>query len=224
MANRNWASGGKTYTMHVSPVLIDLNFTVDSTAQDGITDLKGPAVSEVLMHSDHATPSMTIADGTILIKLQDNYNRVFNAVTGQIVSPTSGSDVKIDNSALTPGRAYVITTVGNSTTAQWQAVGLPQGITPAEGVAFIATAVGAGANTSTSRVQTTDTSGSNPIAILELAGDPSLTCSPNPSANQGAYLIMQARDTNGALVAIEDGSKVSVQIYLSNSSITVQGE
>lgn len=223
MANRNWASGGKTYTMHVSPVLIDLNFTVDDTAQDGITDLKGPAVAEVLMRSTHATPTQTIAAGTILIKLQDNYNRVFNSVSGQIVAPTSGSDVKIDNSALTAGQPYVITTVGNSTTAQWQAVGLPAGMTPAEGVAFIATSVGAGANTSTSRVQIPDSDGSG-IAAIELAADPSLTCSPNPSANQGAYLILQTRAFSQAITAPENGSKISVQIYLSNSSITVQGE
>jgi hypothetical protein len=32
MANRNWSSGGKIYSMHTMPILLDCNFVVDSTA------------------------------------------------------------------------------------------------------------------------------------------------------------------------------------------------
>ena len=53
MANRNWASGGKIYSMFVEPVLIDLNFVVDSTNGNGlgIRNLKGPTASNVFMQS-----------------------------------------------------------------------------------------------------------------------------------------------------------------------------
>lgn len=225
MANRNWASGGKIYSMHVSPVLLDCNFVVDNTSTTGITSLKGPTVASVLMNSGAATPSATIAAGTIVVRFQDNYNRVFAGVTGQIISPASGSDVKIDNSAMTAGVAYRITTLGNATAAKWHAIGVPAGITPAVGVSFVATTNGGAGNTLTSRVQTSATAGSG-VASIELAGDPTNTANPDPTANQGygAYFILQCRDYAGALVAPAAGSKISLEFYFSNSSITVQGE
>lgn len=226
MANRNWASGGKIYSMHVSPVQLDCNFVVDATNANGISDLKGPAVQAVYMHSTNGTPSSyNPASGTILVQLQDAYNRVFAGVSGQIVSPASGSDVKIDNSAMTAGVAYRITTLGNATAAKWLAIGVPRGITPAVGVSFIALSNGGAGNTLTSRVQAAASAGSS-VASIELAHDPQYTVSPNPNANQGygAYLILQCRDYAGALVAPVAGSKISLEIYLSNSSITVQGE
>lgn len=224
MANRNFASGGKIYSMHVSPVQIDCNFVVDNTEADGISDLKGPLVEEVLMNSEHATPSMAIAVGTILVKLEDAYNRVFTGVTGQVISAASGSDVKIDNSAMTAGVAYRITTLGNATTAKWRAIGVPAGITPAVGVSFIALTNGGSGNTLTSRVQAAATTST--VATIELAHNPNLTCNPNPTANQGygAYLILQCRDYAGALVAPAAGSIISLQMTMSNSSITVAGE
>ena len=228
MANRNWASGGKIYSMHVSPVLIDCNFVVDSTNGNGlgIRSLKGPAVQAVLMHTS-ATPAATNpnpASGTILVRLQDNYNRVFTGMNA-IVSPVSGSALKIDNSALTAGVPYIITTLGNATAAQWRAIGVPAGVTPAVGVAFIATSVGAGSNTLTSRVMTTAATGSG-VASIETVGDSNLAIAPNPNVNQGygAQFILQCRDYAGALVAPADGTVISLSFYLSNSSITVQGE
>jgi len=58
MANRNWASGGKIYSGIVSPVLIDMNFIVDSTNGNGlgIRSLKGPTVANVYMQTT-ATPA-----------------------------------------------------------------------------------------------------------------------------------------------------------------------
>lgn len=212
--------------MHVSPVLIDCNFVVDATNTNGITSLKGPTVQAVYMHSTNATPStLNPASGTIVVQLQDNYNRSLVGVSGQIISPTSGSDVKIDNTAMTAGVAYIITTLGNATAAKWHAIGVPAGITPAVGISFIALTNGGTGNTLTSRVQTTAAAGSS-VATIELAGDPTLTSSATPSANQGygAYMILQCRDYAGAIVAPAAGSKISLEMYMSNSSITIQGE
>ena len=240
MANRNWASGGKIYSMHVSPVLLDCNFVIDSTNGNGlgIRSLKGPAIQNVFMHtsatpgvgnSNPATPSIVVtnpnpAPGTIIVQLQDGYNRSFSGFDS-VVSPASGSALQVDNSALTAGIPYIITTLGNSTPAQLQAIGLPAGITPAVGVSFIATAVGAGPGTSTTRVMTSAAAGSG-LCTIETVGDPNLSISPVPGSTQGfgAQFILQIRNYSGAIAAPANGTVISLAMYLSNSSIIVQGE
>lgn len=223
MANRNYASGGKLYSMHVMPVSIDCNFVVDNTNVNGITSLKGPTVASVLMNSAAATPSATIAAGTIVVKLQDNYNLLYS-MDASIIAPLSGSDVKIDNSALTAGVAYTITTLGNATAAKWAAIGVPAGITPAVGVSFIALTNGGAGDVLTSRVQATAAAGSG-VASIELVS-PSLTLAPNRLLQPatGAQLIVQCRDYAGALVAPAAGSTISLKFLLSNSSILIAGE
>jgi hypothetical protein len=240
MSNRNYASAGKIYSMHVKPVLLDCNFVVDSTNGNGlgIRSLKGPMIQNVFMHTsatpgngntNPATPNQAVlnpnpATGTIIVQLQDKFNRSFSGFNAN-VAPVSGSALKIDNSALTQGTAYVITTLGNSTAAQWAALGVPIGVTAAVGVAFVAASVGAGANTSTSRVMTTAAAGSA-IATIETVGDPNLSINPNPGSNQpfGAQFILQCRNYTGALANPANGSVISLAFYLSDSSITTQGE
>lgn len=228
MANRNFASGGKIYSMHVMPVLLDCNFIVDSTNGNGLglRSLKGPMIHAVYMHTS-ASPapgSPNPAAGTIVVQLSDKYNRSFSGFNA-IISPVSGSALKIDNSALTAGVAYIITTLGNSSVAAWHALGVPPGVSPAVGVSFIAASVGAGANSSTSRVMATAALGSD-AASIEVVGDPNLSINPNPNANQGygAQIILQCRDYAGAIAAPANGSVISLAFYLSNSSIQVQGE
>ncbi len=225
MANRNWASGGRKYAMHVSPVSIDCNFIVDATDPNGITDLKGPTVSSVLMNSSHATPTQVIATGLILIELADNYNKVLSVSAGSVIAPTTGAEVKVDNSALTAGVAYVITTVGNSTAAQMHSIGLPAGITPAAGVGFIASAVGISgeANTSTTRVKAVANTN---VAAIELISDPTALASPDPRAAQGygASLILRCLDFAGAAVAPTAGTTIQITMEMNNSSIQVAGE
>lgn len=227
MANRNFANS-RIYTGHVMPVLIDCNFVVDSANGNGlgIRSLKGPYVANVFMHTS-ATPAggnPNPASGTIVVQLQDNYNRIFSGFNSK-VSPVSGSALKIDNSALTAGVAYVISTLGDATAAAWHTLGVPSGVTPAVGVAFIAASVGAGANTSTSRVMASAASGSG-VATIESVGNGNLSIAPSPSANQGfgAQFILQCRDYAGALVAPADESVISLAFLLSNSSITIAGE
>lgn len=229
MANRNWASGGKIYSMHVSPVLIDCKFTVNSSdaAGNGIINLKGPAVSAVYMNTS-ATPSANNPNpeaGVIVVQLADGYNLNLLDVKGMWNSPLSGSDVKIDNSALTVGNPYVISTLGNATAAKWKAIGVPAGITPAVGVAFIAKTNGGTGNTLTSMVQAPATHGST-IAYVDVIGNPSLMCSPNPGANQGygASFILGCFKYDGSLAAPPDNTEIHLAFYMNNSSITVQGE
>lgn len=222
------------------PVLLDCNFIVDSANGNGlgIRSLKGPYVQNVFMHTS-ASPgngnsnpqSLNIpvlnpnpAAGTIIVQLQDNYSRIYTGGNA-IVSPVSGSALKIDNSALTAGVAYIITTLGNSTVAQWHALGVPAGVTPAVGGSFIAASVGAGANTSTSRVMASAAAGSA-VMTIETVGDSNLAIAPSPGSAQGfgAQLILQCRNSSGAIAAPADGSVISLSFLLSNSSVLVAGE
>lgn len=238
MSNRNWASGGRLYTMHVKPVLLDCNFLVNATDTGGlgITALKGPCIQNVFMHtsatpgagnSNPASPNVTVtnpnpASGTIIVQLQDNYSG-FYLDAWSITSPSSGSDVKIDNTAMTAGVAYTITTLGNATAAKWAAIGVPAGVTPAVGVSFIAASNGGSGNVLTSMVQASATVGSS-VASIEKVGAGALQ--PDPTVNQGfgGQMLFQCRDYAGAIVAPAAGSKIHLAFYLSDSSITIAGE
>lgn len=214
--------------METSPVLIACNFVVDSTNGNGlgIRSLKGPLVSNIYMHTSAtaAAGNPNPASGTIVVQLQDNFNRSLSGFDAR-VSPVSGSALKIDNSALTANVAYIITTLGDASVAAWHTLGVPAGVTPATGVSFIAASVGAGANTSSSRVMATAAAGTG-ICSIETVGDPNLSLSPDPTANQGygGSMILQCRDYAGAIGAPADGSVISLAFYLSNSSVSVQGE
>lgn len=227
MANRNFPNS-RIYTGHVMPVLLDCNFVVDSANGNGlgIRSLKGPYVQNVFMHTS-ATPAAGNPNpeaGVIVVQLQDNYSRIYTG-GNSIVSPVSGSALQIDASALTQGAPYIITTLGNATAAQWAALGLPIGVTPAVGASFIAASVGAGPGTSTSRVMAPAAAGSAVMSI-ETIGDSNQAISPNRLVQSafGAQLILACRNVSGAIAAPVDGSVISLSFLLSNSSIKVGNE
>ncbi len=234
MANRNFSNGGKIYTMHTKPVLLDCNFIVDSTNGNGlgIRSLKGPMIQNVFMHtsstpgagnSNPASPNVTVTNpnptaGTIVIQLQDNYNRSLSGFHA-IVSPVSGTPL----TATTINVPVIIVSLGTATLAQWRAKGLPLGITPAVGVAFVPTASGTIGGSAAVEIAAAAGSG---VMSIETLGDPNTTIAPDPTANQGfgAQLILQVRDITGALAAPADGSVISISMYLSDSSVMVSGE
>lgn len=243
MSNRNFASGGKIYSGHVKPVLLDCNFVVDSTNGNGlgIRNLKGPYIQNVFMHtsvtpgagaSNPATPGVAVinpnpAAGTIIIQFQDNYARAYSG-SNAIVSPV-GSSVTID-SGLTIGVGYVITVVGDALAADWLAIGVPAGlIAPIapfvqQGTAFIAKSVGHGAS-SVSRVAPSAAAGSG-ILSFETLGDSNQALAPKLAAAQGfgAQIILQARNDASAITAPADGSVISLMFLLGDSSVLVGGE
>lgn len=229
MANRNWANGRAIGIPQVRPVLLNCSFTVASGNGAGITGLTGPNIANVFMHTT-TTPSggnPNPASGTILVRLRDGYNRLLGFMSS-LTSPQSGVDVKIDNSAMTVGVAYVITTLGNASAAKWVSIGVPIGVTPAVGVAFIAATNGGAGNTLTSRVQTAAATGSG-IFSIEQTGNGTLALNPLASANQGygGQLIFQTRkDTTDApaIAAPADGTVISMSFYLSDSIVTVSGQ
>jgi hypothetical protein len=234
MANRNFANGGRIYIPHTMPVLIDCNFVVDSTNGNGlgIRNLKGPMVQNVFMNtsstpgkgnSNPQSPNIqptnpNPAAGTIIVQFQDGFNRSYCGMNSN-VSPLSGTPL----TATTAGTPVAIVSLGTATTAQWQAVGLPLGTVPAVGVAFTPTASATIGGSAAVEVAAAAGSG---IMSVEILGDPNTTLAPTPSANQGfgAQIILQCRNTSGAIAAPANGSVISLAFELSNSSVLVAGE
>lgn len=216
------------YTGHVMPVLLDCNFIVDAANGNGlgIRSLKGPYIQAVYMHtsSSPAAGSPNPASGTIVVRLQDNYSRIYTGGHA-FVSPVGANLlVTAAAAALTIGVAYTITILGDATTADWHILGVPAGVTPAVGVSFIAAATGSGTG-AVSRVAPTAAAGTG-IASIETVGDTNLSLAPAPTANQGygGQIILQCRDYAGAIAAPADGSVISLSFLFSNSSILVGGE
>lgn len=192
---RGYGLNGKSYYTNVAkPEDTNLTFTVTPTNGLGITSLKSNGyVRNVFMHTsttptanDGYTNPNPLA-GFAAIQFKNNFNYYLNGFA-QFQAPTTGS-VKIDNTALTAGQVYIITTLGNATLAKWQAIGVPPGITPAVGVSFIALSNGGSGNTLTSRVSTPTTSG---IFGVEVVGTPNtMLASSNIASNGGAWLLVQ---------------------------------
>jgi hypothetical protein len=122
-----------------------------------------------------------------MVQFKNNFNYYCTGFC-QVQAPSTGS-VKIDNSALTAGAVYVISTLGDATLAKWQAIGVPPGITPAVGVSFVALTDGGTGNVLTSRVSTPSTSG---IVGVEVVGNPNtMLSSSNIASNGGAWMMVQ---------------------------------
>lgn len=224
MSNRNYI-GSRIYTGHAMPVMLDCNFTVTPSNAAGITNLVGAYVKNVFMNS--SSPGGGNPDpvnGTIVVQLNDIYSRIYAVELCGATAPASGSDIKIDDSAMTAGTAYTITTLGDASLAKWRAIGVPVGITPAVGVTFIAASNGGAGDVLTSRVQASAAAGTG-VASVEMLGNPQLLITPSATAGQsyGSSIILQCRDYAGAAVAPATGSTLYLRFYLSNSSVTVNG-
>ncbi len=192
---RGFGLNGKSiYTNITKPMAVNLTYTVTPTNGLGVTSLKSNGyVRNVFMHTS-TTPTANDgytnpnpAAGYAVIQFNNSFNH-YIGMTSSFVGATATS-TKIDDSALTAGVVYVITVVGDSTEAVWHAVGVPPGVTPAVGVSFVALTVGAGAGTSTSRVQLSTSSG---ISAVEVVGDPNTMLAPSTiSTNGGAWVLVK---------------------------------
>ena len=214
MANRNWLSQ-KLYQMEAYPVLVSCTFTVDSAAPAGVTDLSGGTVQAVWMNSgapSAANPNPVA--GVIQIRLQDNYSKLLG-MSASVQEPTSGVPLV----AVSAGVPYVISSLGTTTLAQWQAVGLPAGQVPAVGVCFVATATQAIGGTG--EVQTGLDVQAPEISVAGVAN--ANLQRQSSMVNGGAILTLISRAA-GAVTALRDGTVVRVNMLLSNSSVQVNGQ
>lgn len=210
------------FSLHNMPVLLDCNFIVDVANGNGLgqRSLKGPGIQQVYLHttaplSGSGNPNPAAGYGLVLF--DQSYYRYLGGYSG-FVAPVSGTPL----TSTTTGVAYVIVTLGTTTLAQWLAAGVPRGVTPAVGVAFIAAATGAIGGTGAVEVPATNGSG---IDHIEIVGNPSLTLAPKQP--QAAYPYIVFRYMAGAPpVATQpaDGSVCGMTFELSNSSQMLAGE
>ncbi len=225
---RGFGLNGKSfYTNVVKPVEVNMAFTVTPTNGLGITSLKANGyVENVFMHTS-TTPTANNgftnpnpANGYAVIQLKQNFN-TYLGMRWSFQVPTA-TDTKVDNSALTVGNPYVITTLGNTTAAQWLTLGVPAGVTPAVGVAFVALLVGVAgeANTSTSKVQIP---GGAAIVKAEMIGNPNVAVTSNIASNAGQQLIIQFSSATATVAAPTTASICSLQLYFDASSVTIDG-
>jgi hypothetical protein len=191
MANRNWMNGSKVFTNLTAPAMVNMQFTVDPTDPNGIIDLMSNGyVEAVYMHSSDGSPaSPNPASGIIAIQLKDNYAAMIN-MQASLDAPVTGSElsVRAADTALTIGVPYEITTLGSASAANWLALGVPAGVTPAVGVVFIAIATGAGTST-TSKVKAIGSASIMAIESMGMSSPESL--GPQGSSNQGAWIYLK---------------------------------
>lgn len=175
------------------------------------------SVTGSIVYSAVGSPSP--AAGVIQVIFQDNYNRYFCGFSQQQAA-LSGSAL----TSVTAGTAYVITVLGTTTLAQWQAKGLPVGIAPAVGVSFVASY--SGALGGTGAVQITAAAGSG-IDHIEVIGDPNKMLQSSAlqiaGVQSGSYMLLQCF-AGGVKTQPADGSVLDLCFVFSNSSILVQGE
>ena len=232
---RGFGLNGKSiYSNIVKPMEVNLQFTVAAadTGGLGITGLKSNGyVQNVFMHTSQ-TPGINNgytnpnpAAGQVMIQLKQNFN-VFLKSEYNLIAP-AGTPVKIDNSAMTAGVVYTITTLGNATAAKWLAIGVPPGVTPAVGVSFVALSNGGTGNTLTSRVAPSGVSGN---VSFEMIGNPNANITSNIATNGGQFLFGQflyPTLSTGAWIDPmipanpADGSIVCMKLYFDGSSVSI---
>lgn len=183
---------GKSYYTNVAgPRDVNLQFTVNSADTDGlgITSLKSNGfVNSVFMHTSQ-TPGTVNGQtnpnpqsGYALITLKNNFNVYLNGYAIQQPALTSTS-----TTSLTTGHVYVITALGNTTTANWQSVGFPQGLTPAVGAVFVAKAT-----TSITGTGTVGLPGVPSSPVISMVGTANTTLNnTNIAQNAGAQIMIQ---------------------------------
>ncbi len=195
------------YTKHGMPVVLDVKVPIGGTGAVG-TLVGGAGIASVVRN----------AVGTYQINLSDSYNK-YLGMSCSVLSPNSGSSILVASAGTVSGTQYIITIVGTTTTAGWQSLGLPVGITPAVGVSFKATATTTA--TGTGAVQIPASSGIITIAAL---GDPTKSIFVTGIGASNPYITVQCLGATAtadtAMVPADpaSGSSLMLSFYLSNSS------
>lgn len=217
VARGNGQNGGHFYSNITQPVMVNCQFIVDSTNASGIRSLKSNGyVTNVFMHTSAtpATGNPNPASGDILVQLNNNYNH-FIILNHSFIVPLSGSNV----TSTTAGLSYVITVLGTTTLAQWQAAGVPAGVVPAVGVSFVAIATSAIGGTGAVQVPATAGSG---ITGLEVIGTPELSDTSSIAQYGGMYVLLRAF-ASGTKTAPANSTTVCLGLLLDASSVTIDG-
>lgn len=215
------------YSPHNKATVLDCSFIVDSTNGNGfgVRSLKKSGRIATVFMNTSATPGTALNGqvnpnpqaGIIVVTLQDNYNTYLGGYSG-FAGPLSGTPITIaTGSSLTAGHPYVITSLGTTTQANWQAVGLSSSIKAAVGVSFIASAT-SGSGTGT--VQAPAAAGAG-IDHVEVVGDSNLMNNVLGATIVGGGIGMQlilACYKNTVLTAPAAGTVIGLNFYMNNSA------
>jgi hypothetical protein len=178
------------------------NFVVDSTNANGLgqRSLKGVGVKQVFMNTTHSglLGNPNPAAGYIMIQLASGYSGYINGSYG-FDGPVSGTPILV-TTGVTSGLVYVIASVGTTSLSGWQHLGLPAGVTPAAGVAFVATS--STTTTGSGTIMVPATAGSA-VDHIELVGDPNLSC----DVSTGSIIVCKCV-AGLALTAPADGTVI----------------
>lgn len=149
--------------------------------------------------------------GKYRIRLQDNFAKLLG-FQANMVSPVSGAGVAAGS--LSVGTVYQISSMGNTTQAQWVTAGVPSGITAAVGVVFKCAATSAG--TGEAKVL-----GSSGIAAVELLGVSNNMLNYQPYIDgSGGYIDFQCLGPSLAMNAYTPAGTVASHTH----SFTPEGE
>lgn len=178
---------------------IDINFIVDHANGNGlgIRSLKGPAAS-VYMNTS-ATPAVgnpNPAAGYIVINLNAKYASYIGGYSG-FVSPVSGTPINV-TTGVSAGLAYIITSLGTTTAAGFQALGLPVGANAVVGASFVAPANATATGTGTIEVPAAAGSG---CQVIDIIGDANQAVGDNVGAQVIARCLAATNSSTTTLVA-----------------------
>lgn len=225
----SFTSSGTTTVTAVSTV----TQPVAGAPQDGTTVIpaSGPSVPIVFtVTSANATSGAIYTDGSgnlysVTATIASGTSLKTSGVgvpQGATLSKVSGTgDASITFSAAVTGWATGFTlamTVSDTNLQDWNAVGVPKGVTPAVGVSFVAIATGAGASTGQVKV-----AGISGIQSIEVIGDPNLSFAPQAqggSPNVGAWILIQFLAATSSSVTTQiptapaAGSTVGLSFYV----------
>jgi len=222
-------NGKSTYKNITKPQEIWVNFTVNhaDTGGLGVTSVKSNGYVEYVFMNTSQTPGSVNGytnpnpqAGYALIKFKNNFNKFMGLLHWQTNVLTSTSTTSV-----TQHNAYVITSLGTTTLAQWQAAGLQQGLTPTVGQAFIAITTGSIGGSGTVGIP-----GVPAISQITVVGDPNQTiANSNIAQNGGALIMVQfGAATNSSTTTIvptapADGTIIGMQFEYDGSSVTIDG-
>jgi hypothetical protein len=222
-------NGKSLYTNVTKPMEVWCNFVVDSANGNGfgVRSLKSNGYIESVYMATSATPGKIAGytnpnpqAGYALVRFKNNFNYYLGGFSGQVVPLTSPT-----TTSLTAGHAYIITVLGTTTLAQWQAVGIPLGFTPAVGMSFVATATASISGTGKVGIPGVPTT-----QAVTVVGDPNASiANSNIAAYAGAVVMVQfsaptaAGTTTLIPAAPADGTVVAMQFCFDGSTVTIDG-
>lgn len=222
---RGFGLNGKSFYTNISkPQSVWVTFTVAAadSAGLGVTSVKSNGYLNYLFMHTSTTPGVSAGvtnpnppSGYALFSFTNTFNKFLGIGGWSCVAPATSTST----SSTTANSPFIITALGTATAAQWQAVGLPQGVTAAVGQSFIATA-----SQSIGGSATVGVPGVSNVGGVSLVGDPTTFVSnSNVSQNGGAQVMLLLQDFAGAAVAPTASSIIRLQFLFDGSSVTVDG-